>query len=319
MTKRALILGAGQDASYLADLLLGKQYEVHLLYRRSSVDNLWRVRHCLDRLTLHKGDLADPTSVARAVAASVPEEIYHLADQDHVDWSFAAPDYSIDITAGSVCRLLELVRGYEVTKPKVFIPLSATMFGAAPPPQNEDTPFAPASPYAVAKTAAFYLCAHHRREYGMHVSTAIFYNHDSIRRQGSYLLHKICRGAVRIARGEQESLPLGDVNMRVDIGYAADYVKAAWQMMQLDRPDDFVIATGHGWTVREMAEEALRVAGVRENAASLLTHDATFRRPGHAPTLIGDPAKARRAFGFQPKATVSDVIVMLVDHYREQP
>ena len=282
---RALILGiGGQDGSYICDLLLEKGYEVHGLHRRSSVDNLRRIAHCRDRVTLHRGDMADLNSIMIACDRSRPDEIYNLADQDHVGASFASAAYSMDITAGAVGRMLELVRSW-LYPIRFFQPLSATMFGDAPPPQNERTPFAPASPYACAKVAAYYLCQHYRREYGMHVSTAIFFNHDSPRRGGDYLLQ-------RIARGDKL---WGDLDTVVEVGYAREYMEAAHAILQLDKPDDFVIGTGRGFRIRDLvSNDWLRLA-VEKPAAG----------------LVADAGKARAAFGFDPKHDAFSVLAMI--------
>lgn len=320
MAKRALILGAGQDASFLAEILLEKDYEVHLLHRRSSADNLWRVRHLLDRIELHKGDMADPAGVEDTIHRVYPSEIYNEADQDHVDWSLATPAYSADITYGAVVRTLEALRRFSRACPHVrfFQPLSATMFGAAPPPQNEDTAFAPQSPYAVSKVAAYYACQHYRREYGLHVSTAIMYSHDSVRRQGDYLLHRICRGAVRIAAGKEKSLALGDLDAVVDIGCAREYMEGVHRLMQLPQPGDYVLSSGRHWTIRGLVECAFRTAGVKNKFDSLSVSDDTFHRPGPPCQLVGDSAKAREAFGFRPLRGPGDLVEELVEKYRRE-
>lgn len=313
--KKALIFGiGGQDGSYLAEILLDREYEVHGMYRRSSVGNLSRIQHILPRVTLHKGDMGDPTSILRIIEESSPDEIYNEADQDNVDWSYTSVGYSCDITAGAVGRTLEIIR--QVNKNiKFFQPVTATMFGSQPPPQNENTPFDPQSPYAVMKVAAYYLCRYYRQSHGMFVSTAIFFNHDSPRRTEDYLLHKICKSAVRIARGEQSMLHLGNMATQVDIGYAKDYMKVAWEIMQQPEPDDFVIGTGIGLTIAEMVEEAFYCAG-----ADMRGHvgvDPKFFRPQTPPALIADPAKARKK-GFWLEHSIKDLIEMLVKD-AEQP
>ena len=286
MTKRALVLGiGGQDGSYLAGILLEKGYEVHGLYRRSSVDNLRRIAHCRSRVTLHQGDMADPISVERALLEAQPDEVYNMADQDHVGFSLATTAYSLDITAGAVGRTLETLRGLRRRTVRYFQPLSATMFGDAPPPQNEQTPFAPASPYACAKVAAYYLCQHYRREYGMHVSTAIFFNHDSPRRGGDYLLQRIAR---------EEKL-WGDLDTVVEVGYAREYMEAAHAILQLDRPDDFVIGTGRGFRIRDLVEG--------EKARWY------YHKPSTG--LIADASKAYTAFGFDPRHDAFSVLEMI--------
>jgi len=317
--KRALILGiTGQDGSYLADLLLEKGCAVAGMVRRSSSEpaNLWRIKHLLDRVILYSGDLSDPASVCRILDDVRPDLIFNEADQDHVGWSYKTPGYSIDVTAGAVVRLLEAVRCNHPAA-RVFQPLSATMFGNAPPPQNEQTPFAPASPYAVAKTAAYYACQHYRREYGLFVSTAIFYNHDSERRGGDYLLQKIARGAVAVARKQRETLLIGDEDARVDVGYAPEYIDAAWRIIQLDRPDNFVIGTGREVTVRDLAAEALRTVGFC-NWRFFLSVDTEFKRPGIPPILIADCRYARNVFGWEPKHDAGSVVRMLVKHFLQE-
>lgn len=313
-TKRALILGAGQDASFLADILLGKsEYEqVHLLHRRSSVDNLWRIAHIRDKLKLHRGDLADPSSIREAILAAQPHEIYGLADQDDANWSGDIPAYSMDITADSVCRTLEIIRRM-CPETKYFHPCSALMFGDAPPPQNESTPFNPHSPFACAKIAAYHLCRMYRQVYGLHVCVGIMFNHDSPARSADYVLHKICKAAVRIAAGEQKYLVLGRLGARIDIGYARDYMEAAWAMLQHPRPDDYVIGTGVAWTIATMTRAAFELAGV-QGFEEHITINAGILRPGPQPTLIADSRKAREAFGFRPKTSVHDLIAMLVEH-----
>ncbi len=343
--KRALILGVGgQDGSYLAEILLERGYEVHGMHRRSSVDNLWRIRHLIhpptdkhtpdcatkyrgcapdcpkdlsERLVLHKGDLADPLSVDRIVRDAYPTEIYNLADQDHVGWSYATPGHSLDITAGAVARLLETVKSLHCLDPRerlrVFQPVSATMFGDAPPPQDESTPFSPQSPYACAKVAAYYLCRYYRQAYGLHVCCGIMFNHDSGRRSGEYLLHQICSQAIDLCRSERKTIKLGCFDMKVDIGHAQDYMLAAWQMMQVSKPDDYVIATGKPYSIRELVALALDRCGVEDLDDGMLEIDPAYARPGGQPELIGNPAKAKRTFGFEPETTMSELLSEILE------
>lgn len=315
--RRALILGInGQDGSFLADILLGKGYEVHGLYRRSSVDNLWRLRHISKSIQLHPGDLSDISSVGRVIAEVYPQEIYNEADQDHVGWSYHTPVLSMGITAGAVAGILELVREIN-PRIRVFQPVSATMFGDAPPPQNEATEFNPQSPYACAKLAAYYLARYYRQAHGMFVSTAILFNHDSPRRCGQgYLLHDICSAAIRVAHGQQQNVAVGDLDMIVDIGYAREYMEAAWNILQLPAPDDFVIGSGTAPTIRYMATEALRQVGV-PSPESRLEINPAFLRPGKQPSLRSDISKARAAFGFCPKVDIGELITILLDSKQE--
>ncbi len=322
--KRALILGVGgQDASYLVDILLEKGYEVHGLYRRSSTGNLRRIEHVLDRVTLHMGDMADQSSIERALLLSDPDEVYNEADQDSVGWSHAAPNYSYDITFAAVGRLLEILRGDKDIR--IFQPCTAMMFGDAallnnpdfPQSQNEETPLRPMSPYACAKAGAYHLCRFYREVHGMFVSVGILYNHDSPRRTEEYLLHKICKAAVRIARGQQETLALGNLDARVDIGYALEYMEAAWNMLQLGKSDDFVIATGAASTIEYMVRYAFACAGVTDPMWRV-TRDEKFWHPAKG-VLRGDWNKANETFGFIPHTTSLKLIEILIKHFEEQP
>lgn len=283
MTKRALVLGCGgQDGSFLCDILLEKGYCVHGLYRRSSVDNLTRIAHCRDRVTLHAGDVTDPNSLAVVMSAVNPHEVYHVADQDEVGHSFAAPSVAVDVTYGGTVNVLEAVRRC-CPSARVFIPSSATVFGDAPPPQAESTPFAPQSPYACAKAAAYYAARMYREHYGLHVCCGIMFNHDSPGRGGGYLLQRIARG--QPLWGDQEAV--------VDIGYAYEYMKAVWRMMQLDKPDDFVLGTGKGYRIKDLLCK---------------------KRPFPVETLAGLRAcsrKARQAFGFAPEHDAASVLAMI--------
>jgi GDPmannose 4,6-dehydratase len=319
--KRALILGiTGQDGSFLADVLLERGYQVHGLYRRSSLGNLSRIHHVLDRVTLHQGDMADPLSIERAIRASRPSEVYNEADQDSVGWSHQCVGYTMDITAAAVGRTLETIRQFDKSI-RFFQPCSAMMFGDAalltepgfPSPQNEETRFNPMSPYACAKVAAYHLCRFYRQVHGMFVSVGILYNHDSPRRTEDYLLHKICRSAVRIKRGLQESVALGNLDSRVDIGYAREYMEAAHAMLQLDKPDDFVIATGNAVSVGHLVADAFGQLNIAADRNTVV-RDERFWRNGIRGTLVGDATKAKKAFGFSPKTNWSELIAMLIKH-----
>lgn len=321
MYQRALIIGInGMDGSLLADLLLSKQYEVHGMVRRSSSApaNLWRIANCLDRVTLHEGDLLDPASLHRIIAEVRPAEIYQEADQDHVGFSYATPAYSTQVTLGGVVNVLEAVRAIDPSI-RVFQPCSATMFGAALAPQDERTPLAPQSPYAVMKAAAFLYCQHMRREHGLWVATAIMCNHDSDRRRGDYLLHKIARKAAELARdpdGTHQPLMVESLDMQVDIGWAPEYVEACWRIVQQDQPDDYVLASGDPWSIRAIIQTAFVRAGVAHLFDAVVCEDASTARPGPRPRLIGNAAKARKVLGFAPTKDAADVVEMLVDHYR---
>lgn len=309
---KALILGiTGQDGSYLAELLLAKGYEVHGLVRRSATGNTRNIEPLLDRITLHRGDLADATSLYRAIRTVAPREIYNEADQDHVGWSFETPGYSYEITGAAVGRLLEIVRQVDPTI-KVFQPCSSNMFGkAVETPQTEETPFRPQSPYACAKVLAYVLARHYREAHGMFVCTGIFYNHESPRRAEEYVTRKVTKAVARIKAGLQDALYLGDLDARVDWGYAGEYMEAAWAIMQQPAPDDFVIATGEAHSVREWVAAAFGLAGLR--AEDHVRVDERLLRPAATAVLVGNASKARKAFGFEPRVRFRELVRMMVE------
>lgn len=324
---KALILGiGGQDGSYLADFLLESAtkllidrmvarplYEVHGVYRRSSVDNLWRIAHLRnDGVRLHVGDLADHTSIDRIVREVNPDEIYHLADQDHVPTSMACPDYSMDVTAGSVVRLLETVRSVN-PKIKVFIPTSALIFGEAPPPQSEGCLISPQSPYAIAKASAYYAARFYRQHYSIPVSCGIMFNHDSPRRTGDYLVQKICRWA---AFGK-EPLVLGSADGSVDIGFAGDYVEAMWMMIQHSEPSDYCVSTSTPFPIRGIVELALKAANVDfEDINDEIREDKSI--PRSTGCLHGLNFKIRSKLGWAPKVTMRGLVESIVKGYQER-
>lgn len=317
MTK-ALILGVtGQDGSYLADILLQKGYEVHGLIRKSATGNTRNIRHIMDNpalynksFFLHRGDLADPTSLYRIIAEVHPREIYNEADQDHVRWSYDMVGYSSDITGAAVARVLEIIRQID-PKIRFFQPCTSNMFGLCEHEmQNEETPFNPQSPYAIAKTFAYYITRFYRQAYGLHASTAIFYNHESPRRTPEYVTRKITQAAARIAAGKQDILSLGDISARVDWGYAPEYMEAAWAMLQQEHPDDYIIASGEAHTVEEFVCEAFEVVGL--NPGNYLKFSQEFIRPTKTSALIGDATKARKAFGFNPKIRFKELVRLMV-------
>lgn len=305
-----LILGiGGQDGSYLADILLKQGHEVHGLYRRSSVDNLQRILHIRDQIILHPGDITDPSSVLRVLEDSQPDEIYNMADQDHVGWSLSTPGYSFDVTAKAVATTLEIVRE-EFSSARFFQPCSAVMFGNASPPQCESTSLNPQSPYACAKTAAYHLARYYRQVHGLFVSTAIFYNHDSPRRGDDYLLHQIHRSIVEIVRGNSDKIIVGNSDMVVDIGYAREYMQAAVGILRQDKAEDFVVASDYPQSIKDIIEDAM--AFFAPNASYEITSDPSLLRPGKQPTLIGDCTKAHNQFGFSPQTNVHQLLKMLI-------
>ncbi len=311
--KRALILGVGgMDGSHLADLLLEKNYEVHGLARRSSVDNLARVAYVRDRVTVHRGDLADATSVYRALLASSPWEIYNMADQDDVGWSADAPLYSWQVTCGGPATILEYMRQHEKDGARFFQPISSTVFGDTPAPQSEDSPLAPKSPYACAKAAAWLLCKHYRREHGVFVSCGVFFNHTSPRQKETYLLPTIARQAVEVARGTRERIELTGPDVLLDVGRAKEYVAAAWKVLQQYRPDDFCIGTGRPYRVSDYCRVALRKAGVSADRFFLTNADS----PAHRHSAVVERV---RTLEWWANYDGCGAVGELVDYYSEQP
>jgi len=325
MTKRVLITGInGQDGSYLTDLLLDEGCEVHGLYRRSSVDNLRRLAHLRGhpRLNLWPGDVTDASSLEAVVAESQAEEVYHEADQDSVGWSAITPAYQIDTTVKAVVHLLEAVR-LHIPQARVFLPCSAMMFGDPAYSEfdpdgkalTEKSPFAPASVYGAAKVAVHQLAGMYRRRHGMFVTCGILFNHDSPRRSEHYLLHKICLGARRIAKGEQQTIPLGNLDGKVDVGFSRDYMEAAIAMVRFRRPEDYVVASGQAHTVGELLSLALSMAGVQHGPRELekfVTPDPafTFKPRG---VLWGSYEKALADLGWRPRTHIKALVKMILE------
>lgn len=304
MSKKALILGiGGMDGSHLADLLIEKGIEVHGIYRRTSTNNLTRIQHIIDRVHLHQGDLSDGESIAKIIRRVRPDEIYNEADQDHIGYSKETPQVSIDITAGSVQRLLETVLECD-WKPRVFQPISATIYeGFLSEGYRiaEDSKILPDSPYAIAKAAALYLCQYYRRK-GVYVTTGIMFNHESERRGPDYLLQRIVRQAIERSRGKRDRVQFSNTEMQVDIGYAPEYMECAYKLMQrVNRSGDFVIGTSRGVRIGHLIESALSYVGYAEDKYDNLPNEQyanesirvahTFRLReaiGYSPTTYGD-------------------------------
>jgi GDPmannose 4,6-dehydratase len=321
--KRALLTGiTGQDGSYLAEVLLDKGYEVHGIIRRCSTFNTGRIDAIYQdphdpqaRLFLHYGDLSDGTSLRRVLERSQPDEIYNLAAQSHVTVSFQQPEYTADVTGTGTLRLLECVRDFQDCAGRAvrfYQACSSEMFGATPPPQSELSPFHPRSPYGVAKVASYWYGVNYREAYGLHVVNGILFNHESPRRGETFVTRKITRAAGRIKLGLQDKLYLGNLGARRDWGYAKDYVEAMWRMLQRDEPADYVIATGVSHTVREFAEEAFGRLGLDWRA--LVEVDPNYLRPAEVSHLEGDARKARRELGWEPTATFSELVRLMVEH-----
>ncbi|MBM3231162.1 GDP-mannose 4,6-dehydratase [Candidatus Peregrinibacteria bacterium] len=316
MQKKALVLGVtGQDGSYLTELLLKKGYEVHGFIRRSATGNTVNIDHLLDKITLHRGDLADTTSLYRTIDAVRPQEIYNEADQDHAGWSYDLVDYASDITGAAPGRILEIIRQIDPTI-RFFQPLTSNMFGLTDTKtQNEETPLNPQSPYACAKSYAWSLVKYYRNVHKLFASTAIFFNHESPRRTNSYVTRKITQSAVRISLGLQKELRLGDLSAELDFGFAGEYMEAAWNILQLEKPDDFVIGTGEAVSVQTFLEETFAQLGLK--VADHVVIDKAFFRPGKTSTLIADYSKAKKAFGYEPKVTYKDLIKIMIEHDRK--
>ncbi len=311
-SKKALITGiTGQDGSYLAELLLEKGYEVHGLVRRSSSFNTWRIDHVRDQLVLHYGDLVDQNSLVRTLEAVQPEEVYNLGAQSHVKVSFEMPEYTTDVTAIGVLRVLDAVRDLGL-KTRVYQAGSSEMFGLVQEtPQTEKTPFHPRSPYACSKLFGHWMAVNYREGYDLHVSNGILFNHESPRRGENFVTRKITMGVAAIKQGRAKELRLGNLDAKRDWGFARDYVEGMWRMLQQESPDDYVIATGETHSVREFCEEAFSHAGL--DWKDFVKVDPKYFRPAEVDVLLGDSSKARRVLGWEPKVTFKELAQMMVD------
>ena len=321
---KALVTGiTGQDGSYLAELLLSKGYEVHGIIRRASTFNTSRIDHLYHdphvngvSLFLHYGDLSDSTNLVKLMYGLRPDEVYHLGAQSHVKVSFEMPEYTGDISGLGTVRLLEAIRETG-TKCRFYQASSSEMYGRAREvPQNENTPFYPRSPYACAKVYAFWTTVNYREAFGIHACNGILFNHESPRRGETFVTRKITRAVARIQAGVQRKLFLGNLEARRDWGYAPEYVEAMWRMLQQEKPDDFVIATGEDHSVREFVEEAFGYAGLDWQAC--VEVDTRYFRPSEVDALCGDASKAGVTLGWQPKTGFRDLVRLMVDADREQ-
>ncbi|MCC5973734.1 MAG: GDP-mannose 4,6-dehydratase [Rubellimicrobium sp.] len=351
MTKRALITGiTGQDGSYLAEFLLEKGYEVHGIKRRASMFNTARVDHIYEdphagngRFKLHYGDLTDSSNLTRIISEVQPDEIYNLGAQSHVAVSFEAPEYTADVDAIGTLRLLEAIRFLGLEKKTRFYQASTSeLYGLVQEiPQTEKTPFHPRSPYAVAKMYAFWICVNYREAYGMYACNGILFNHESPRRGETFVTRKITRGLANIAMGLEPCLYMGNIDSLRDWGHAKDYVRMQWMMLQQDRPEDYVIATGVQYSVREFitwaaedlgitlafesegVDEVARVVAVTGELAPMVREgqvvmriDPRYFRPAEVDTLLGNPAKAKQQLGWEPEITAREMCREMVasDH-----
>ena len=318
VVKKALITGiTGQDGSYLAELLLSKGYEVHGIIRRSSTFNTSRIDHIFvdlhdpnARLFLHYGDLSDSEQISNIIYNVKPDEIYHLGAQSHVRVSFDMPEYSGNVTALGTTRLLEAIRrsGNEV---RFYQASSSEMFGASLPPQNEETPFTPRSPYACAKVYAYWMTKNYRDGYNMFACNGILFNHESPRRGETFVTRKITRGIARILAKKEKYLYLGNLEAKRDWGYAPEYVEGMCQMLQNEHLEDFVIGTGEAHSVREFLEEAFSYAGL--DMEEHVRIDSRYFRPTEVEELVSDPAKAKKKLNWNPKVKFKDLVKIMVD------
>jgi len=336
MNKIALITGiTGQDGSYLAELLLEKGYEVHGLVRRASTFNTGRIDHLFKdphnnnvKLFLHRGDVADSSSISRLIEKIKPDEIYHLAAQSHVRESFDIPEYTGDVTGLGTLRLLDAIRESGV-KTKFYQASSSEMFGLVQHvPQTEETPFYPRSPYGVAKVYGYWITKNYRESYDIFACNGILFNHESPRRGETFVTRKITRGLARIKLGLEETLYMGNLDAKRDWGYAKDYVEGMWLMLQQEKPDDYVLATNETHTVREFLEIASKRLGYdlkwrgegveeegydAESKKVLVKIDPIYFRPAEVDLLIGDPAKAKKIMGWEPKVKFKELVEIMVD------
>lgn len=331
MTKKALITGVtGQDGSYLAELLLEKGYEVHGLIRRHSTPCTERIEHLIsaENFFLHYGDMTDSSGLANLIRETQPDEIYNLAAQSHVGISFEVPEYTAEVTGVGTIKLLEAVRQVKPSA-KFYQASTSELFGGIPStaPQSETTPFYPKSPYGAAKLYAYWITVNYREAYGIFACNGILFNHESPRRGEEFVTRKITVAVAKIMAGKQEKLSLGNLNAKRDWGYAGDYVEGMWRILQRDKADDYVLATGETHTVREFVEAAFREVGIEivwrgsgvdekgydaKTGKVLVDVDPKFFRPAEVDLLLGDPAKAERELGWQRKVSFAELVKIMV-------
>ncbi|WP_404443839.1 GDP-mannose 4,6-dehydratase [Microbacterium marinum] len=318
MAKRALITGiTGQDGSYLAELLLSKGYEVHGLIRRASTFNTHRIDHLYvdphdpnAKLFLHYGDLSDGARMVTLMSEINPDEVYNLAAQSHVRVSFDEPEHTADTTGTGTIRLLEAVRLSGI-KTRFYQASTSELFGATPPPQSEDTPFYPRSPYGVAKLYSYWITKNYREAYDMFAVNGILFNHESPRRGETFVTRKITRAVARIKAGVQKDIYLGNLDSIRDWGYAAEYVEGMWRMLQVDEPEDFVLGTGVGYTIKDFLETSFGHVGL--DWQEFVKFDERYLRPTEVDALIGDPSKAADKLGWVPTIDGKELAKLMVD------
>lgn len=320
--KKALITGiTGQDGSYLAEILLDKGYEVHGIIRRASsfntgrIDHIYRDIHDRDaKLKLHYGDLGDATTIRRLVYEIAPDEIYNLGAQSHVRVSFDIPEYTANVTGLGTLRILDAIKDFQDhtgRSVKFYQASSSEMFGSAPPPQSEVTAFQPRSPYGVSKVFAFHITKNYRESYDLFAVNGILFNHESPRRGETFVTRKITKGVANIVLGNQDKLYLGNLDAKRDWGYAPEYMEAAWRMMQQDKPDDFVIATGESHSVKDFVKEAFK--SVNLDWKKFVEIDPRYFRPSEVDNLVGDASKARKILSWKPEVKFKDLVKIMVE------
>ncbi|MEW6614748.1 MAG: GDP-mannose 4,6-dehydratase [Thermodesulfobacteriota bacterium] len=320
--KRALITGiTGQDGSYLAEFLLSKGYEVHGLIRRASTFNTGRIDHLYvdphtprSRFFLYYGDLSDSGQLTNLIYNIQPEEIYHLGAQSHVRVSFDMPEYTGDVTGMGTTRLLEAIRR-SGTKAKFYQASSSEMFGDAPAPQNEETPFRPKSPYAAAKVYAYWMVVNYREGYSMPACNGILFNHESPRRGETFVTRKITRGLAHILAGKEKKIYLGNLEAKRDWGFAPEYIETMWTILQQEEPDDYVIGTGEAHSIKEFLEEAFGYVNLDWH--EFVEIDPRYLRPTEVEFLLADPSKARKKLCWNPKINFKDLVKIMVDYDME--
>lgn len=324
--KTALITGiTGQDGSYLAELLLSKGYDVHGIVRRSSLINTHRIDHIYENIKLHYGDLTDTASILSIIQNIEPDEIYNLGAQSHVKVSFELPEYTANVDGLGTLRILEAVRLLNMQfKTRIYQASTSELYGLVQEtPQKETTPFYPRSPYGVAKLYGFWIVKNYRESYGLHASSGILFNHESPRRGETFVTRKITRGLSKISTGQQDVLYLGNLNAKRDWGHARDFVEAMWLILQQEEPDDYVIATGEQYSVKDFVNETspyfgmkiewegegINEIGIDKNTGkTVIKVDSKYFRPSEVETLLGDPTKAKEKLGWEPKITFKKLV-----------
>lgn len=339
--KKALITGiTGQDGSFLAELLLEKGYEVHGIVRRASLENTQRIDHlladpeiCGNRLFLHYGDLTDSSNLNRILEKTTPDEVYNLGAQSHVKVSFDVPEYTADVVGVGAIRFLDALKEVGLTGTRFYQASTSELFGKVQEiPQSETTPFYPRSPYAVAKQYAYWIVVNYREAYGLFAANGILFNHESERRGETFVTRKITLAASRIKAGLQKALVLGNMDAKRDWGYAPEYVEGMWRILQQETPDDFVLATGKTYTVRQFVELAFKHLGMtiewrgnaenergicRETGETVVAVSPEYYRPTEVDLLIGNPAKAKRVLGWEAKTDLENLVRIMTEHDRK--